>query len=457
MQISSDTIVALSSGKGPAALAVLRISGEKAFDVVEPFLLPREKFLTALPYKIYIYFFSIPPNKTIDELTAIKYCPPKSYTGEKMVEIFCHGSEYGIREIIRAITGNGCRLSQKGEFTQRAFCNGKMDLLKAESIARLIESSSRNAHENAVSAYCGRSKKLFEGWRSALISIISELEASIEFPEEGDVIIRGRKHHFLLETFYKSISSEVQKRRLYKTIEGGITIPIIGISNAGKSSLFNMILGFDRSIVHHEKGTTRDAVSEDIIINDEKLKLIDTAGLNEETKNDVEILGITKAKEYLKNATVLLFVSPADQEFTFQEKTILEKCDPEKTIAIISKKDLGNSDIKRMHFQEKKIRCIDACLVKENDQKKIKEFIEYCLTPIISLTEPSIIINERQEEVVLRILKKIEEIVFKGKNEGEEIILYKLKSIEEDISAICGEITTDEVLEKIFSEFCIGK
>ena len=456
----TETIAALSTGKGNAALAIIRISGKKTFEILAKCLKPEKRFLRSQEKEIRLYqFYNKKTGKTVDEITAIKYISPKSYTGEDMVEIICHGGEIVIDEILSCLLKDGISIAKKGEFTKRAFLNGKIDLIKAEAISQIVQCNSRKQYSVAVDVYNKGSgqKKLFQ-WKEKIKSIIVDCEAHIEFPEEDDIL--GKKKEYLnkLKDIYNDIEKEIKSREKIKTIERGISIPIVGIANAGKSTLFNKIIGFDRVLVHHEEGTTRDAVSEEVIIGGERIKVIDTAGLSE-TKKQVERMGIKKTWENIKNSIGVIWVTPANKDLQEKEKEILQTVKKEKILGIISKKDLNNGEKKGKTLEKMKIPYIVVSLIKDNEKEKIMVFIKKYVEKLINDNEieNGIICTKRQEEIIIRIMKKIKNVSGKMDVLGEEIISHEMRLILKDLGEYVGETKNEDILNEIFNQFCIGK
>jgi tRNA modification GTPase len=455
----NETIAALSTGKGNAALAIIRISGGKTFEILAKCLKPEKGFLRSQEKEIRLYqFYNNKTGKTVDEITAIKYNSPKSYTGEDMVEIICHGGEIVIAEILTCLLEDGISIAKKGEFTKRAFLNGKIDLIKAEAISQIVQCKSRKQYSIAVEVYKGSGQRKLFQWKEKIKSIIVDCEAHIEFPEEDDIL--GKKKEYLnkLKDIYNDIEKEIKSREKIKTIESGISIPIVGIANAGKSTLFNKIIGFDRALVYHEEGTTRDAVSEEVIIGGERIKVIDTAGLSE-TKKQVERMGIKKTWESINNSMGVIWVTPANKDLQEKEKEILQTVKKEKILGIISKKDLNNGEKKGKTLEKMKIPYIVVSLIKDNEKEKIMEFIKKYVEKLINDNEieNGIICTKRQEEIILRILKKTKNISEKVDILGEEIISHEMRLILKDIGEYVGETTNEDILNEIFNQFCIGK
>ena len=454
-----DTIAALATGKGNAALAIIRISGKKAFEIVKKLLKPENRFINAPPKETRIYKFTdFKTQKVIDEVMAIKYLSPKSYTGEDMVEIICHGGEIVINEIISKLIEEKILIAQKGEFTKRAYLNGKMELLKAESIDKIITSTSKKQHEIALNAFQGNTFKKVIEWKEQIKKIIAELEAKIEFPEEDDIITISEHWMGTIRTINECIKKEIINREKIKHLENGLSIPIVGITNAGKSTLFNMLLGFERAIVHHEEGTTRDAISEEILIAGEKIKIYDTAGLHE-AENSVEKIGIKKSFELMEESPIIIWVTPGNKEMTEFEKSILEKKEKAKIIGIISKKDLSDHKEKKELLSRHEIKNIIVSLIDSNEKDAIFSFLIEIIEKEINQnkTENGMIFSKRQEQIFYRMKEKTEDIVGKGSYIGEEIISKLLRELLDEIAELVGETTTDDILNSIFDNFCIGK
>ena len=453
----NDTIVALATGKGNAALAILRISGEKAIDTVAQCLKQKHRFIASAPKTIHVYTFLNDTNKKeIDEITAIKYLSPQSYTGENMVEIMCHGGEVIVDELLSVLIKKEIRFAKKGEFTRRAFLNGKMNLLKAEAIQQLIEGTNTRHVALAREQYSGNSKKKLLEWKSKILNSIVEIEALIEFPEDDDIHESIPTYTQNLKSIHTILQKEIQNREFFNIHNKGILIPIVGITNAGKSSLFNVIVEFDRVIVHHEEGTTRDAVSEEILVHGETIKLIDTAGLNA-TENQVELLGIKKTWEFIEDGDIILLVTPADKKITDAELSIIQN--KKNKIAIISKNDLNATLEKAEIFKKGAIPYIEANFRSEIDRPKIIEFLGTAIhkTYTITLDSEAILCNKRHEELARRIQKKLETILETDMKIGIEIIAYELKRVIADFDEFLGETSNEDVINAIFSEFCIGK
>jgi tRNA modification GTPase len=450
-----NTIAALSTGKAKSAIAVIRVSGKESFSIVGKCLDPSRTFQKIAPNYIHLYrFFSPQSQRTIDQVTAIKYKAPNSYTGEDMVEVLCHGGEIIIEKILSEFLKNGAVIAEKGEFTRRAYINGKLDLVKAEAILGLIDSRAEKEYEAAIDTYMGGYKQKLLQWKTAIKEIVRDIEAEIEFPEEDEVRKNKKEQIKKVVKIRKEIELEVKKKKKSEVIENGVNIPIVGITNAGKSSLFNLLLECDRSIVHWEEGTTRDMVGEDILLAGEKIRLLDTAGLRN-TENPVEKIGIKKTWEYITNAALFIWVTPADNHITEHEKLLLKE--KGKIICVISKTDLISGKKKKEFCRTNVIPCIGACLTDKQEREKIIGFIGKQVEKILgSFAFSYLIRNQRHRYLAERMAERLR-AVEKLSSSGAEIWSLYLRDVLNDIGEFVGETTSEEILESIFSEFCIGK
>jgi tRNA modification GTPase len=452
---STNTITALSSGKGKSAIAAIRISGEDAFSIVGKCLEPSKAFQKCPTNNILLYRFISPPTqRTIDQITAVKYKAPQSYTGEDMVELFCHGNEIIIEKILSELIKNGAVIAEKGEFTRRAYLNGKLDLVKAEAIQGLIDSRAEKQHEAAIDIYMGGYKQKLLQWKNTIKEILRDIEAEIEFPEEDDVRNNKKEQIKKIVKTRKEIELEVKKKEKSEVIEKGINVPIVGITNAGKSSLFNLLLESDRSIVHREEGTTRDMVGEDILLAGEKIRLLDTAGLRN-TENPVEKIGIKKTWEYIHNTALFIWVTPADAHITEHEMVLIKE--KGKKICVISKTDLMNGKTKKEFCRKNGIPCIGASLTDKQERERIVGFIgKWVEKTLGSFVFSNIIRNQRQRYIAKRMAERLHTVESLC-DPGEEILSLHLRNVLDDIGDFVGETTNEEILNSIFSEFCIGK
>ncbi len=455
--MNTKTIAALSTPQGTGAIAIVRVSGPRAISALEKCLDPFPEFHKSKPQCVRLYRIVSPrTGKIVDQITAVKYEAPHSFTGENMVELFCHGGRIVVEKVLSILVDEGVDIAKRGEFTRRAFLNGKFDLLKAESILGLIESSTEKEYTASLEAYMGGSTARVIRWKESVKNVLRDIEAAIEFPEEADVKKSNRGHIERIAEIRKEIEMEAKKRLQSHIIEKGIVVPVVGVANAGKSCFFNMLLGFDRSIVHSEEGTTRDGIGEDIEISGEKVTILDTAGLRE-TNNEVEQLGIERTWDYIHKAAMVVWVTPADRDITPQEMSLINDETREKMVCVISKIDIGDQGAKKNFCTEKKVPWICACLLDSKERERLVGFVGANVEKKAGVIETSSVIRTmRQEIIARRMIGNLLEAEKDGKA-GEEIVSLHLQRFLSEIGELAGGTASEEILDSIFSEFCIGK
>jgi tRNA modification GTPase len=449
-------IVAQSTPQGTGALALLRISGEDAFSVFLKIVMQTERFKKAPPRQISLFtLMDKEKEQVIDEVTAVKYTSPRSFTGENMVEIICHGGNVIIREIIDALIRNGAQQAGRGAFTRRALENGKIDLLRAEAIQGIIESTNEQELLCAQKMYDGKINALIS-IKERILNVQSELEAEIEFGEEEHIGNNRESGRETIQRIISEIEKEIMQREKISNLNGGIRIVITGPPNAGKSTLFNTILGYQRALVHHEPGTTRDMVSERVLIHGHEIQLIDCAGLRE-TSHNVEIQGITMTKKAIETAHIILWVTAANELLSENETQEFRKIPTGKNVVgIINKIDAEDGTTKERFFelagkahssvslkQGKNVECLVNMIKKEID----------CISSSIEL--PEILFNKRHEEIGKQIIFDLKKAEQEWKR--QEIAAYHLKNALFLFEEIFGASNNEEILNRIFDTFCIGK
>jgi tRNA modification GTPase len=519
---STHTIAALSTPPGRGALAVIRLTGDDAQSVFAAIIREVDRFKNEIARKIGVYTVlndchhssyrdipepsfsgctpsvgtNFPPDTifsgssaparplsadtnnvdVIDEVTAIKYDAPRSFTGEEMVEIFCHGGTAVTGKILDRLFRQGARPAGRGEFSRRAFINGKIGLLKAESIAGLIESQTEMRLQSAQLAYQGKQLESLERLKNRIINILSDIESRIEFGEIDDVAeSRGKKistNRTELGNIISELEEELCRGDRVKAFDDGVLVALAGPANAGKSSLFNEILGYDRSIVHDHPGTTRDIVSERIIFEGVSVKLFDSAGIRD-TLDAVERQGIERTMSAVKLAHFILWVTAADERLDCGERkgifdvinkvdnidagTTVSACPPaNKILVIINKVDIAPSTDKKQFCEEHSLNYVETSLTERINRDKLFNAIG---TAVRGITDdihiPEIIINERHRDIIQSVIKDLRDCV--DNFDREEVSAHYLKSSLEHLEEFCGHVAGDEILNRIFENFCIGK
>lgn len=452
----SITIAAAATIPGKSALAVLRISGADAFEITTRCIKEKTLFEKAPPRYVHIYIAKDPTNeRTIDQITAIKYSSPRSFTGENMVEIICHGGQFIIKEIFNAIINAGARSATGGEFTKRAVLNGKISLMKAEGIRGLIESSSDIDLLCAQKLYRGTAHNALEKWRKELMELLVGIEAQIEFGETDSVADTGKEEKKKIEDFLFRLNKDIEKREKIHSIENGINVVIAGPVNAGKSTLFNTVVGYNRVIVHSEPGTTRDTVSERLLFHGNEIQLIDSAGIRH-TNHEIEKEGIARTRNAIKKAGILVWVTAADERFGEEEMQELIANKDKNPLCVLNKIDKNDGREKSIALKKERIETVSVSLKKNMNINQLISKIEKKIIKTKQQIEiPDIFLNARHEEIGKLIYKEI--LLARNAWERPEVAVYHLKNGISFMDEYFGKVHSEEIMNKIFKDFCIGK
>jgi tRNA modification GTPase len=447
---NNDTICALATGGGMSAIALIRLSGPQSLQIVNNIF--SKNLLDKKSHTV--HFGNILENsKIIDEVVITIFHKTKSYTGEETIEISCHGSKFIQNKILEILMSNGTRIANPGEFTMRAFKNGKLDLSQAESVADLIESESAVAHQTAINHLRGGFSKKLKLMREKLIDFASLIELELDFSEE-DVEFANRKQlKNLVNEMHSEISKLIESFKLGNVIKNGIPVAILGAPNVGKSTLLNTLLNEDKAIVSDIAGTTRDSIEDELIIKGYNFRFIDTAGIRK-TKDKIENLGIEKTLLQANKSSIIIYIIDVTLDVDQQIKDIqkLEKRDQEKIIKVINKTDL-KIDIKNkiensIYISAKNQIGIEKLKEKILDFTNSKELSNY----------NTIITNQRHLEELKQTLKELD-VVIEGLKNGlsSDLLAINIKQSLFHLGLISGEVSTDDLLANIFGKFCIGK
>jgi tRNA modification GTPase len=454
----SETIVAPATPQGKSALAILRISGTEALKITALCIKEKNLFERTPARYIRLYTAKDPQSgETIDQITAIKYFSPQSFTGENMAEIICHGGKIIPRKILSALINAGARSATGGEFTRRALLNGKIKLLKAEGIRGLIECNSETEFRCAQKLYSGTALDL-EKLRKEIIEQLEHIEMRIEFEETETISAAPKDWKKNLEDFLNRLKKDIEKREKSRVIENGIKIVIAGPVNAGKSTLFNKLVGKERVIVHKEPGTTRDVISEQLWLHGHEIQLFDSAGIRK-TGSEIEKEGIDRSREAIKGAGIIIWVTAADEKLSKEElQELVLSGAKNATLCIINKIDKNNGKGKMTAIEKAGIETILISL-----KGKRKENIENLVSRIVKKVEnikneiemPDMLLNTRHEEIGKALVKETTKAI----NEWErpEIAAVHLKKGLSYMDEFFGYVNSEEVINNIFKDFCIGK
>ena len=461
--IDNNNIIALATPAGSGAISVIRISGSKSIEITDSLFKSKDesKLIGKNSHTITLGQI-IDRNRIIDQVLISLFIAPKSYTGENVVEISCHGSSYVQNEIIKLFIDNGCRAAKAGEFTLRAFLNGKIDLSQAEAVADLISSKSSASHKTALDQMRGGFKSDIKELRQQLLDFASLIELELDFSEEDVGFANLNELKKLIYKIKETISVLIDSFAAGNVIKNGIPIVIVGEPNTGKSTLLNAILNDERAIVSDIPGTTRDTVEDEIILNGINYRFIDTAGIRA-TKDKIESVGIKKTFEKVESSSIVLYMldsSVTDSNKINDSKQIINKITkdfPDKNLIIVANKiDIGDSKLIESHFKEFKHIYVSAKHSTNIDE--LKQQISSCIDLNEINTNSSVVTNSRHYDLLCKSSVEIENVL-KGIDDkiSGDLLAIDIRQALQYLGELTGEVTNDEVLGNIFSKFCIGK
>ena len=460
---NKDTIIALATASGAGAIAVLRVSGPKAISVSNTlFKSIHDKNLLNQPTHTIHLGHIVDVDRVLDEVLVSIYKNPQSYTGEDVVEISCHGSSYIQQQILQLFIRNGCRSANPGEFTLRAFLNGKMDLSQAEAVADLIASDSAAAHQIAMQQMRGGFSSEIKKLREELLNFASLIELELDFSEEDVEFADRRQFEDLLQRIVKVLKYLIDSFSTGNVIKNGVPISIIGAPNVGKSTLLNALLNEDKAIVSNIAGTTRDAIEDELIIEGIKFRFIDTAGIRH-TDDTVESIGIKKTFAKMAESQVIIqlldasLISKANIADILTSLVETKAQYPEKeTLVVLNKMDLADKALLSKVFSELEPLHMSA---------KTGTGVELLKTKLLDMVHmgklqnnDTIITNARHYDALRLALENIQKVQV-GMQTGlsGDLLAIDIREALYHFGRITGEISTDDLLGNIFANFCIGK
>jgi len=494
--VDNDTIVAISTPLGIGGLGIVRLSGDKAIQIAEKIFVPKNKSKVVSQLKtftVHLGYIKDEYGNVIDEVLLTLMRAPHSYTCEDVVEFSCHGGVVILKQIVELCLKNGARLAQPGEFTKRAFLNGRIDLSQAEAVCDLI--SSKNVLQNKIFSYSllGKTKENIQSIIEQLKSIIAEIEVRIDYPEEDDIkdfstdVLKKQ-----IKEVYEKINICIENSQKILPIIVGLNLAIVGKVNVGKSSLLNVLLNHERAIVSDIPGTTRDTISEVVNINNIPIKIIDTAGIREHTQNVIEKIGIEKTKNVVKEADLVLFLLDGTQEISKDDEVVADvisemskdkkkivllvvnKVDKElkifnnldRFVKIIKKlkkdailypnidedKDLKSQVILISCKTQHGIKNLEQQIVKtQNLSPQVEKFFSQDIQPDLFVS------NLRHLELLKNSSEEIKKTFYLDFSKETELVVEHLKAAVLELQKITGGNLTEDVLDIIFSRFCVGK
>ena len=491
----NDTIAAIVTALSPSGIGIIRISGEDAVNVADRiFVKPKGVKLKDLPSHTIHYGHIAENGEIIDEVMVLLMKAPHSFTREDVVEIDCHGGIYVLKRILNLILKSGARLAQPGEFTKRAFLNGRIDLSKAEAVMDLISSGNENARKNSMGQLNGRLYDEIVSLRERILYEIAYIESAIDDPEHYDMIDFNERLTEVTNEIYSSLEKLNRSFENGKMMLNGIQTTIVGKPNVGKSSFLNLILGEERAIVTSVAGTTRDTLEENVSLDGVSLHLVDTAGIHE-TEDEVELIGVEKAKKSIENAELIVFVLDASKEISEEDRNLIPLLEGKPVIVLLNKSDLWmeensvKSDENNNETENNKTEVYNVEINYDNyirNSELLNLFEKY--KPLHLKVLP---FSAKTSDGLNELSSYIKELFFEGKlNTDKEIYLTSIRHknlVEEAITAmdrvrdslannmpedfysidlmqaytslggIIGEEVDDDLVDEIFSKFCMGK
>jgi len=461
---TTGTICAPATAPGNSAIAIIRLSGPEAFPVARKIFVAQKKDISIASAGSHRMILGqvVDGEQAIDEVLCTKFVAPNSYTGEDLVEISCHGSPYIQQQILRLMMDHGARMARPGEFTLRAFLNGRMDLSQAEAVADLIASNSEASRKMAFQQMRGHFSKRIGALRAKLVEFASLIELELDFSEEDVEFADRGKLLQLLDVIDSEVTQLRESFSLGNVLKQGIPVAIIGKPNVGKSTLLNALLNEDRAIVSEIPGTTRDAIEDTITISGVAFRFIDTAGLRE-SKDKIETVGIERTYEKIRQASIILYMFDASEtsldEITETIRDFQQRVgDHEKRLVLIANKIDLMEEIPH-HFRN--LVDLETIFVSAKRKENISMITESLLKSVEKAGEETqgiLVANSRHYEALTKTAEAIQSVrKGVGENIPGDLLSIDLRSALHHLGSITGEVTSDEILGEIFGRFCIGK
>jgi tRNA modification GTPase len=449
---NADTIISLATPAEESALGLIRISGPLSISLCEEIF----RLNSPTPRKSILKYYKDSENNIIDHVIFVYYASGNSFTGEDMVEISFHGNMIIANQILDDLISRNCRLAEPGEYSKRAFLNGKFDLTQAEAIAELISSKSEAEIEIAKQKLNGRLKKDLTTQRNKILKVQAEFEAAIDFPED-DIDQKHSNNKSIISEVTFALNKLIDSYQIKTTLDTGIKLVLIGPPNAGKSSLFNKLLNNKRSIVHDKPGTTRDYISEYIKVGKFNIQIFDTAGIRDGGSLN-ENLGVELSIEMIVESTILLLVLDSSLPYPSDFKSKTEEVLQNRNIVIVENKSDLEKKIDATNYPQD-CSIISTSIHDDNCSQKITDLVLKELERLYPNNDfKDIVVNKRQMLQLKEAIKYFERSIdLINRNEPEEIILQDLKLGIEAINLIIGETTNEDMLDLLFKNFCIGK
>ena len=457
--IKKDTIAAISTGMTNSGIGIVRISGEEALQVIDKIYSGKEPLSQAQDHTIH-YGYIKDETETIDEVLVTIMRAPRTFTGEDTVEINCHGGIFVVKKILETVLKYGARPAEPGEFTKRAFLNGKMDLSQAEAVIDVIQSQNEYALKSSISQLKGSIKQKIEKIRAEILYHTAFIETALDDPEHISVDGYGETLRSAAERLSEQLRELIASSENGRIIKEGIQTVILGKPNAGKSSLLNALSGRERAIVTDIEGTTRDVLEEQIQIRGLSLNIIDTAGIRE-TEDVIEKIGVDRAKEYAEAADLIIYVADASRNLDENDREIIRLIQGKKAIVLLNKSDLNTVlDRGELHsYFGTEIPILEISAKEEQGIQELEETLtEMFLGGEIAFNDEIYITNIRQKAALQDAEKSLKKVIDSIDNQmPEDFYSIDLIDTYEALGSITGETIGEDLVNEIFSKFCMGK
>jgi tRNA modification GTPase len=453
-----DTIAAISTPIGEGGISIVRLSGEDAVAIANKLFKGAD--LTKVPTHTIHYGHIVDPKtqEVVDETMVSVLRAPKTFTREDMVEINCHGGMIVTNDILQLLLANGARMADPGEFTKRAFMNGRIDLTQAESVMDIVRAKTDKSRQVAMTQLAGGLLEKIKTMRQELLDTMAHEEVNIDYPEYDMDDLTSQEMKKKAQEVSKQIEQLLQTAQEGKIIRNGLATAIVGRPNVGKSSLLNYLTQDDKAIVTDIAGTTRDTLEEYVSVKGVPLKLIDTAGIHR-TEDKVEKIGVERSKKAIKEADLVLLLLDASQDLTAEDKRLLDLTANKKRIIILNKQDLGTKISQEMIKNLTDNPIIVTSILKQKNMDALENAIEKLFFSGIENSQNQILVtNQRQAGLLAKAKQSLEDVI-SGINDAMplDLIQIDLKNAWDTLGEITGESAPDELITQLFSQFCLGK
>lgn len=453
-----DTIAAISTPIGEGGISIVRLSGEDAVAIANKLFKGAD--LTKVPTHTIHYGHIVDPKtqEVVDETMVSVLRAPKTFTREDMVEINCHGGMIVTNDILQLLLANGARMADPGEFTKRAFMNGRIDLTQAESVMDIVRAKTDKSRQVAMTQLAGGLLEKIKTMRQELLDTMAHEEVKIDYPEYDMDDLTSQEMKKKAQEVSKQIEQLLQTAQEGKIIRNGLATAIVGRPNVGKSSLLNYLTQDDKAIVTDIAGTTRDTLEEYVSVKGVPLKLIDTAGIHH-TEDKVEKIGVERSKKAIKEADLVLLLLDASQDLTAEDKRLLDLTANKKRIIILNKQDLGTKISQEMIKNLTDNPIIVTSILKQKNMDALENAIEKLFFSGIENSQNQILVtNQRQAGLLAKAKQSLEDVI-SGINDAMplDLVQIDLKNAWDTLGEITGESAPDELITQLFSQFCLGK